>query len=197
MKKIIGYVRDYFYGIDKRILTFSALFVAVLIFINYHYGLNHHISNLGNAEQYASWYFIFLIAFSFAYILLSFLKKQKVFSNKNFLLLFFIAPAIFSWKMAFDMDIHFSNNHIQNTYWNQIIYWPFRLAVISTMLFIVWKRTKEKQDFYGVRVRDFNFRPYLLMLLIMVPLIAAASTQADFFGGVPKTEISLLFKGPT
>lgn len=186
MKKIIGYVRDYFYGIDKRILTCSALFVALLIFINYHYRLNHHISNLGSAEQHASWYFIFLIAFSFAYVLLAVLKKQPVFSNKNFLLLFFMAPAIFSWKMVFDMDIHFSNNHIQNTYWNQVIYWPFRLIVISTVLFIIWKLTKEKQGFYGVSLSGFNFKPYLLMLLIMVPLIAAASTQADFLAIYPK-----------
>ncbi len=160
MKKILGFVRDYSIGVDKRILTFSAFFVAVFIFINYHYRLNHRIANLSNAEQYASWYFIFLIAFSFAYVLLAILKKQSVFSNKKFLLLFFIAPAIFSWKMVFDMDIHFSNNHIQNTYWNQIIYWPFRLVVISTVLFIIWKLTKEKQNFKGINYLEL-FLPML------------------------------------
>ena len=126
MKKVVGYLRNYFIELDKRILLFSALFIAVFIFINYYYGLNKYVSTLSNGWQYVSWYFIFLAAFSFAYILLALFYKQAVFRNKEFLLLFFLAPAIFSWKMVFDFDIHFSNDKIQNTYWNQVAYWPFK-----------------------------------------------------------------------
>ena len=88
--------------------------------------------------------------------------------------------------MVFDVDIHFSDNGIQNTYWNQVIYWPFKLVVVSTVLFLTWKLTKEKQPFYGISLKDFSFRPYLLMLLIMVPLVAMASTQQDFLAMYPK-----------
>jgi hypothetical protein len=186
MKKIIDYVRNYFTETDKRILLLSSFFVGVFIFINYYFGLNRYVSSLNNQQQYAGWYIIFLIAFSFAYMLLSFLKKENVFSNKNFLLLFLVTPAIFSWKMVFDINIHFSNSKIQNTYWNQVVYWPFKLIVVSTVLFIIWKMTKEKQAFYGTRIKNFSFQPYLLMLLIMMPLIALASTQHDFLSMYPK-----------
>ena len=186
MKKIVGYVRNYFIEADKRILTLSSFFIGIFIFINYYYGLNQYISTLTDGQQYVSWYLVFLIAFSFAYLLLSIFNDKPIFKNKNFLLLFFIAPAIFSWKMVFDIDIHFSNDKIQNTYWNQVIYWPFKLVVVTTMLFITWKLTKEKQPFYGIAVKDFSFKPYLLMLLIMVPLVAAASTQPDFLFMYPK-----------
>jgi len=186
MKKIIGYVRNYFVETDKRILFPSALFIAVFIFINYYFRLNRCISNLDNKYQYTSWYFIFLLAFSFAYILYALFKKQPIFKNQNFLWLLFIAPAIFSWKMAFDVSVDFTSNSTQNAYWNHIIYWPFKLIVVTTTLFITWKLAKEKQPFYGLTIKDFNFKPYLLMLLIMVPLIAAASTQYDFLLMYPK-----------
>ena len=111
---------------------------------------------------------------------------ENIFKNKNFLFLFLIAPAIFSWKMVFDFEIRFSNDKIQNTYWNQVVYWPFKLIVVAALLFIIRKLTKEKQPFYGTGIKNFSFEPYLLMLLIMVPLVAAASTQADFLAMYPK-----------
>lgn len=186
MKQIVGYVRNYFVEIDKRILSLSACFIAVFIFINYYFRLNHHISLLNEAQQYASWYGIFFIAFSFAYVLWALFKRQFIFFNKRFLFLLLIAPAIFSWKMVFDVSVHFSNNPVQNAYWNQIIYWPFKLIIISTVLFLIWKLMKEQQPFYGVTTKEFSFAPYWLMLLMMVPLIAAASTQHDFLSVYPK-----------
>jgi hypothetical protein len=186
MKNIIAYVRNYFIEADKRILIPSAFFIAVFIFINYYFGLNAWIATLDDPQQYLAWYLVFLTAFSFAYILLSLIGGVSVFRNKDFLLLFFIAPAIFAWKMVFDVDIHFSNDKIQNAYWNQVIYWPLKLVVITTVLFLIWKATKETQSFFGVNTRDFSIKPYLLMLLIMVPLIAAASTQPDFLAMYPK-----------
>src|SRR4029078_9522678 len=136
MKKIIGYVRNYFIEVDKRVLLLSSLFIAVFIFINYYYRLNRYISLLTNEQQYLSWYFIFLVAFAFSYILLAiFDNHHLIFQNKKFLVLFLIAPAIFSWKMVFDIDIHFSNDKIQNIYWNQVIYWPFKLIVVASLRF--------------------------------------------------------------
>ena len=88
--------------------------------------------------------------------------------------------------MVFDVNIHLSNSNIQNTYWNQVIYWPFKLIVIISVLYIIWKLTKEKQPFYGTSIKDFSFKPYLFMLVLMLPLIAAASTQHDFLSMYPK-----------
>ena len=186
MKNIIGYVRNYFVEVDKRILSLSTLFITVFIFINYYYRLNKQISTLPDPQQYISWYLIFLLAFSFAYILLAIFEHTSIFKNKDFLILFLIAPAIFSWKMVFDIDVHFTNDKMQNAYWNQVVYWPFKFVVVSTILFVIWKLTKEKQPFYGTGIKDFSFRPYIIMLLIMVPLVAAASTQPDFLSMYPK-----------
>ena len=186
MKKILGYVKDYFIEVDKRIFLLSAAFIAIFIFCNYYFGINDAIFGLSEKYQYACWYIIFLIAFSFGYLLLVVFQKDLHFNDRKFLLLFFIAPAIFSWKMAGNLDFDFSGDPHQNLYWNQVIYWPLKVVVVSLLLFILWKVTREEKPFYGIKTRAFDFKPYLIMLLIMVPLIAAASTQADFLAMYPK-----------
>lgn len=186
MKQIVGYLRNYFIEADKRILLPSTLFIAAFIFINYYFGLNRYVSSLNDGKQYAAWYFVFLAAFALPYLLLEFSAGSIVFKNKNFLLLFLLAPAIFSWKMVFDVNFPISNIRTENSYWNQVIYWPLKLVAVSAILFLVWKLTKEKQPFYGTAIKIFNFKPYLWMLLIMLPLIAIASTQQDFLSMYPK-----------
>jgi hypothetical protein len=49
----------------------------------------------------------------------------------------------------------------------------------------------KKDTFYGLSAKKFNYSPYLIMLLIMMPLIVAASTQADFLSTYPKMKMIL------
>jgi len=56
-------------------------------------------------------------------------------------------------------------------------------------IWIYWYFTdKKEQPFYGFTLKNFNTKPYFVMLLIMVPLIAAASTQADFLTSYPRVQ---------
>ncbi|MFN2439030.1 MAG: CPBP family intramembrane glutamic endopeptidase [Chitinophagaceae bacterium] len=185
MRIIIGYVVSFFKAIDKRILFLSILFTSCLIFINYYFKLNDHINAYGEILQYASWYVIFLIAFSFAYFLLVYFKRSTIFNNRAFLLLLFIAPLLFAWKMAASVDFVQTGNELYN-YWNKVIYWPFKLIIMLAALFIVWRVLDRQQEFYGLTLQNFVARPYLIMLLIMIPLIAIASTQPDFLAMYPK-----------
>ena len=43
-----------------------------------------------------------------------------------------------------------------------------------------------QESFFGLTTKNFVWAPYLIMLLIMLPLIATASTQADFLRMYPK-----------
>lgn len=194
MKKIIGYVKNFFVETDKRILLLSTLFIAAFIFINYHFKLNSSIGKLPEGYQYICWYFVFLPAFSFAYLLLLIFRNKNVFRNRQFVFLLLISPAIFSWKMVADVTIPFTDSKTENLYWNDVIYWPVKLIVVSLLLYILWKLTKEKQPFYGVAIKHFQVRPYLIMLLVMLPLIAAASTQHDFLAMYPKFQHVSFFK---
>ena len=186
MKNILAYVKKYFVSVNKYVLALCILFIALFIFVNFHYKLNHFIGTLPDSQEYASWYLVFLIAFTIPYGLQSLFNGPGIFSNYRFVLLLLIAPAIFAWKMVFEVHVHLSNDVYQNTYWNQVIYWPFKLIVITAILYVIWRIFDRDKVFYGVSLTNFKPMPYLIMLLIMLPLIAAASTQHDFLAMYPK-----------
>lgn len=186
MKTIAGYVRSYFSAVDKRLLICSALFAALAIFINYRFDLNGWINNFSDGLEYICWYLVFLVAFSFAYVLLALTRQNTLFKDRQFVLLLLLAPALFAWKMAFDFTLPLASDWFANAYWNKVVYWPLKLLAVTLFLLAVWYAFDRQQPFYGLTLKTFSLKPYLLMLLIMVPLIAAASTQADFLAMYPK-----------
>lgn len=186
MKKIISDLKIFLKTIDKRILIISTLFISVFIFTNYYFGLNNWISKQNDVSQYICWYLIFLVAFSFGYGLVSAFSQTKLFKNKKFILLLLLAPLIFSWKMVFTVDINFTANFLENDYWNSVAYWPYKIIGVVLMLLILHRISDKVELFYGLSLKNFNIKPYVIMLLIMLPLIAAASTQPDFLAMYPK-----------
>lgn len=186
MKKILGYLRDYLASADRRIVVLTMLFTAVAVYINYGQGLNDWILDLDYHRQFLAWYLAFLTAFSFPYLLLVLFGKKNPFRHGAFLVLLLLAPAVFAWKMYYDPHFHFSDDSVTNTYWNRVAYFPFKLLVVVAMLFPLWMIFNRGESFYGFTTKGFEPKPYLLMLLIMIPLIAAASTQPDFLAMYPK-----------
>ncbi|HEU4633564.1 MAG TPA: CPBP family intramembrane glutamic endopeptidase [Flavisolibacter sp.] len=187
MKRILFYIKEYARETNKTVFTASTIFVAFAIFINYHFGLNSAINALSEPRQYLGWLIVFLTAFLFAYVVQALFFQTTVFQNKKALTLLFIGPAIFAWKMSYNLHFDLTDDAAQNAYWNHVVYWPLKLAIVTGALYLVWLfYDRKEQPFYGTDTKDFKAGPYFIMLLIMVPLIAAASTQPDFLAMYPK-----------
>ena len=185
MKKIVEYLKDYFLTIDKRTVILSTLFVAVAIFINYYFGLEKTIIRLPFWQKISAWFLLFFLAFAIPYLFAYWFRK-KISINGKFLLLLFIAPAIFAWKISSTINFNFHSNSTNNKFWNQLAYWPLKLLVVAACLWVIWKLLEKREPFYGLSIKNFDIRPYWFMLLLMVPLVAAASTQKDFLAVYPK-----------
>ena len=187
MKGIFRYITDYFESLNSKVFIACSLLTALMIFLNFHYEIDLKIDEFESITiQFFCRYLLFLLAFALPYFFYFLFEGKNYFKSPLILLLIFLSPAIFSWKMEMSTDFHLSNNHYWNYYWNQVAYWPVRLIVLSFILFIIWKIFYSKERFFGLTVMNFNWKPYLIMLLIMVPLIAAASTQLDFLSMYPK-----------
>lgn len=186
MKKIVIYIQEFAGAMDKRVFGLSVLFISTLIFLNYQFSISPYLSKRPFYYSFSGWYFIFLLALSFPYLLQYNMQEKAPRFDRKFLGLLLIAPAIFAWKMAANLDFPISTDKATNEYWNQVLYWPVKLTVMITCLWITWRLFNKEQPFYGTSLQGFKARPYLLMLLIMVPLIAAASTQPDFLAMYPK-----------
>jgi hypothetical protein len=188
MTEILGYIRDYFRYANKKLLIVCSFQTAILIFLNYHDQLERRFTTSQTLPwpAFTGHYTLFAIAFILPYLFYSLIEEKKIFINKPFLALLVAAPAIFSLKMAFDTELPFSNDTNWNEYWNRVYYWPVRLLIVISILFLVWKLFDADQPFYGITIKRFKWQPYVLMLLFMLPLIAAASTQPDFLAMYPK-----------
>lgn len=186
MKTIFFYLREYFAAINKVVLVLATVFIAAAIFLNYHFDINGSINERGGLAEYAGWYIVFFTAFATGYALHAIFNRSDIFSNKKFLLLLIIAPAIFSWKMVYPVNFYFTADFFANDYWNHIVYWPMKIAVVAFLLGIIAILFPQKDVFYGVQSRGLSLKPYLLMLLVMLPLIAWASSQPDFLAMYPK-----------
>jgi hypothetical protein len=193
MKEIIGYIRKYLTHVNKKVFVLCSIQTAILIYLNYSHHLEKWIISLDFLPWpgYSGHFLIFILAFTLPYFFYWLIEKKNYFLNKPFAILLVVAAAIFALKMAMNTNFHLSTDGNWNEYWNQILYWPIRVVILTAILFLVWWWFDPEQPFYGLTTKNLNWRPYVLMLLIMLPLIAVASTQKDFLMMYPKLQASL------
>ena len=189
VKEIAGYIKSYYNQSDKRILATVTLFTALLIFFNYRFGLNHAIRKFSFPIKLLSWYGVFVVAFAVPYFLSGLFSGARYLRNKAFIIAMLGAPLLFSFKLTVELPVHFSNDANWNIYWEYILYWPFLGVLTTTVLYLAWRWMDRDQPFYGCTVKGWNWKPYAGMLLLMLPLIALASQQADFQASYPKLQL--------
>lgn len=197
MKEILGFIKQYYRETSKPILVLTTVFMALLVSLNYDRRLEHWLiydAGLPLPQVTARW-LIYSSAFFFPYALLYFTWQMKGRLSTGFMVSLLLAPLIFAFKAGMDTDYSLSDNTGWNHYWNEVIYWPPRLLVVAIILFFLWWFFNREGSFYGIVPKKLKWKPYLLMLLIMVPLIAVASTQPDFLSTYPKMKEVLPLPG--
>ncbi|HMR93163.1 MAG TPA: CPBP family intramembrane metalloprotease [Chitinophagaceae bacterium] len=188
MRVLIGYLRVYLREIHKPWLVACMLLTGTLVYLNYSWGLEEKLVQL----PWLPWpYFtghvlLFIAAWMGAYVLYFLLQRKAMPASPGFLICLLLAPFLFAFKMAVDTSLFISGDACWNAYWNKILYWPLRVAMLTGMLYLLWRLVHRPAPMYGLYAKQFSVRPYLLMLLIMLPLIGAAATQADFQHTYPK-----------
>jgi len=198
MKEIIGYIREHFKETNKPVLILTTALTAMLIWLNYANALEERLTTNEDLlwSAFTGHYFISFFAFFLPYLFYVVVERKSFFQNKLFLLLLVVAPAIFSLKMSLNPRLFFSANGDWNNYWNQVNYWPSLFIIVLAIVFLLWwMLDRNNQPLYGVTTKNLKWQPYILMLLIMIPLIAAASTQPDFLHTYPKLKSVLHIEG--
>ena len=194
MKIIIRYIQTWIKETDKIYLLLVSLLTAVTIYLNYGFGFRKWILNLPVPfPRFTGLYILFLLCFGGSYLVYFIISKNKIFKHLSFRILLFTAPAIFALKMTVNPKIYPGINAYWDRYVNQVIYWPTLLLIVIALLYVTWQYRKTKDSFYGLTIKNFNWQPYVLMILIMVPAIIIVSTQPDFLKTYPKLKMILPF----
>ena len=225
MRSFVTYLKDYLGTVSLKSLIITILLVALLIALNYSFGIETRIRNLHPWPLALFSYFFFYGAVYFFVWGLQYRYRgvdHRSDSQKNaagtsaplfvsasprgadrrrFLLFLLLAPLFFAFKM-----IHWDLSVLMPASWHypwdeyaQIVgQIPLKLLALLGMLYCCWRMEGSEMPagqggtrspgFYGLTSRNFNGRPYFLILLCLVPLIALASTQHDFLHTYPKVK---------
>lgn len=171
------------------------LLAGTCIYLNYWHSLESVYVAGGSTKwsHFTGYYLLYFIPFAAAFFLQRpFLKNADHFKQPWFWVILLLAPAFFSFRINFDLhqpliEKTWSGNEQQ--FWLRSLGWVVRVFVVLTPVLILWWiKDRNDQPFYGTGKLK-QARPYLLMLLIMVPLVALASTQSDFLQMYPRARV--------
>lgn len=198
MKVFVTYLRDYLRKSSFKSLLLTILFVAFLIFLNYTFGIEKRIRlmRLWPLSLISFFFFYgFVIFFSWA-IQYTFGDCPEPAYKKKFLLLLLLAPLYFSFKMI-HWDLSFFMPPGWASPWKQyaliILQLPAKLLLLFMVVYVFWslERPWGEQDigaFFGLTAKRLKLKPYFIILLFLLPLIAMASTRPDFLHTYPKVK---------
>lgn len=167
---------------------YTAVWLAIAASVNYYYQFDDlYLEPMTGSWQGILSYFLFYGTawFSIALPLLWFSSQRSVLSKPQFWLRSLVFVAIVGIdggkSNASDWLDYLSGEEV--SYWIKRVCSKFEsIAVWFTVcyLFMKWNEPELKDGLYGIRLKAEDLRPFVSMLWVMVPLIAAASFLPDF-----------------
>jgi hypothetical protein len=193
---VFKYIRDFYQKeFNPWYFLLILLLVGTVIYLNYWHFLERRYAASGKTRwsNFAGYYLLYFIPFATAFLLqLLFYRHCNYYKNHWFWIILLLAPAFFSFRVNFNfhevlLGKIWTGKELQ--FWLRCINWVIRVFVLLVPVYIIWLiKDKINQPFYGSKALD-SIRPYFIMLLIMIPLLALAATQRDFLNMYPKAKI--------
>lgn len=190
MRAIVDQLRNYFRAVNLWALISTTLLTAILITLNYTFGIEKRIIAFSSPFlKFTGFFLLFAFTFCMAWLMQCLFSKEKIYSRPFFYLLLFCSPLIFAGKVTFDwfsVLVTKGLDYPWNEYWSVVLNWPLKGLLVFVAVAIVWNRGKYDEPLAGLSAKGFRARPYYILLLCMIPLLAIAATQADFLRVYPK-----------
>ncbi len=187
MKKIIGYLRDYFAEqCNYRYLIVLMLCLAGAIAVNFGYlsedrWIKYDPDTSSRLIKYLVGY---SVVFGGAYALLSAIdfKDRSLRSGKLWLLILF-AVILFSlrawWHLPAEVLFRYPPEYF--TLLNKLVINLTGLIFLCLPCAVYWLFVdRKKEHFYGFHSKGVVLWPYFVLILMMMPLLLWAGTQPDF-----------------
>jgi hypothetical protein len=211
VKKILGYLKQY-YREEFRVgeLVVALLFITGFCFFKYY---KYIPSEWGTLSLLTSWWYnayfadckyvfhlaLYGLPLLFGYVISSYFHQDWSFWTKaKFWVLICFGVAVFStrsviseyvgeWLVPFATYAHID-------WLRSVLSTILRGSFLFIAVWVYWYfNDRKNQPFYGFTLQNYDVKPYLVMLAIMLPLIMAASFLPDFLESYPRVnELSSL-----
>lgn len=193
MKPFLIYLHQYYLSLNKKVFLFTSLLVALLIVINYTIGIEPRINSFSfYPERFSGFFLLYSFTLCFAYWIHFTITRHYWPRDYTFIILMLIAAAIFAWKISSQNLAHSLTRNLSpdwRRYWNIVADWPLKSIVQLVLIGIIWKLFSLHTPVAGMTRKNFTLKPYLLLLLLMLPLIGFAATQEQFLNAYPKLKM--------
>lgn len=195
MKKVISYLKTFIKeDFNVWLYTYTVLFLAVTIYLNYNYQLEYKWVN-----QYNGTYPVYFFAFTFnafAYYMIAI--PMGIFGKENYLQksAFWIKSSLFLLLLSIDGSF-FHHSDFVYKYFSETPeekYYLLKLSpnlypTIFYMIFLFLIKSiydKNESGLYGFTFRGFDYQIYFIAFIVMIPIIFWASFQSDFLHSYPQ-----------
>jgi hypothetical protein len=190
MKEILVYFRQYFQEVNKRIFILTSVVLAILVSANYTVGIESAIkSSPSAATRFCAFFFLYALIFTSCYAIQFLFSAQSFVDKRQFIILLLLCPALFAAKISVNVPYFqpASSLELWDRYWQTILNWPIKSVVILAILYATWHWHKYPKPIAGMN-RNFNWKPYVILLLCAIPIVAVAGTMGDFESTYPKVK---------
>jgi hypothetical protein len=217
MRRFISYLTAFYKNSSRPALLLSTLFVAALVYANYSIGIERRIQALPWYEALGAFFCFFSLVLALVWGLqyewgykeraattapilrrghlqVSTAAAPSGYFQPKMLLLIAVAALFFSMKMVhWELGSLLPHNVVfpWDRYTLLVLQLPLKLLLLFIVLFACRRFGLLEGDTLGgigLTTRNFNAAPYFGLLLLLLPLIALASTQHDFLRVYPKVQ---------
>lgn len=199
MRNIVDYlkkfiVKDFHFNI--YLITIVAL--CVLVFFNYQ--TDFEDTYIDSFQQSNFGFFVYLLYYSIPFyfvigLYLFFLPKERAKLSERFFFKSFFALSLLAFKVWFFYHIYLEPNLETALYQERYLFHKFSSPVknsliYTTFILLFYKFFEiENKNLYGLRSREFHYKPFFILIAIMVPFIFFASFQTDFLEAYPRLQL--------
>jgi hypothetical protein len=194
MKKILGYFSEFHKGyFNLKLYVVFSLFVGILIALNYKFNIENSFidSYSGRYIRILLYFGIHALAYFGTLFLIWVHDRNKINFTWHFWLKSIIGLLILGvdrsiFPMISKIVLNGLPHEIYGFYY-KILFNSYGLITIMFALVFMKFLFDRKEDFglYGLRFNKVDYRPYLIMFLIMVPIIYIATYLPDFLNYYP------------
>jgi hypothetical protein len=210
MRTFFDYLSAYWRNSSRPAFFITFFFIASLVATNYTVGIEQRILTAG------PWYVVYGCFFLFYSLVIALAwglqyewggvaaqdQGVRQFFQPRLLLLLLLAPLFFAAKMVhWDLSPLLPSAPPWNRYWLIVLQLPAKLLLLCFLLIACWKtgllEGESLRGSVGLTAKGVNARPYFVLLLLLIPVVALASVQPDFLRVYPKVKNIAFINGYT
>ncbi|MBN9381706.1 MAG: CPBP family intramembrane metalloprotease [Chitinophagaceae bacterium] len=205
MKDFITYLNKYLRRLTLTSMLSTIIFISILIICNYTFGIERRIRDIRPWYlSLSSFFFFYSFVFYFAWGLTGIPAIRPPADRRHFLLILMAAPLYFSFKMIhWDLSPLLPDglHYPWDRYALIVLQLPAKLLLLCVLLWCCDKLLRQENisgsAVFGLTTRNFRAAPYFILLTLMLPLVALASTRPDFLHTYPKVKNVAFITGYT